>query len=584
LSSAFGLLSEQLIHSDRAIVQFNIKQCWIDARSRWSSILDKFPSFSGAQLLEGLDGISDPFDKWLIIQRARLVDQLRGFLESELLLLRSSDSIPEQRAGAARLLIAFEPTHEGASRVLMRALIEMGDRALALQEYGRCEEALNTTLGIEPSHETRTLYNELKNSVRSDQREIKSEPLAQPEQFKAPAVRRIQARPRVEVLPFKLHAPKSETIGVLLNLKIAAALARFRWFDVITPLSTTPAPFKYNENSQQCRDVNYVVEGDLTGNGENFQVSVRLFDVDGYVRPVWSDRFDLNAEMLDRVDEFVISPVAARINPIILSAEGQKSHAQHFEPYRCVPHAIQLMLSMERDKFDTAGQILTEMAVCDPNDSMVAAWRAYWHVFYWGQGWASDQAEALAVAQELALKAIRGDPGNAEALAIYAHVCAFLESDFDSALHYFDRALQINANLAFIWALSAPTYCYIGEPDLALQRLQRYRELTPFDPTFPFWEYHCSAAYTFKADYENAVKLGRRAVKTNPNFTNAYKSLIASLGHLGRHEEAKPYVDKLLTLEPNFTVEGFGRAYPFRHESDRTRYMRGLLLAGIPKA
>jgi tetratricopeptide (TPR) repeat protein len=136
--------------------------------------------------------------------------------------------------------------------------------------------------------------------------------------------------------------------------------------------------------------------------------------------------------------------------------------------------------------------------------------------------------------------------------------------------------------LAFIWALSAPTYCYIGEPVVALQRLKRYRDLAPFDPYFCTFEALYVIAYTFKGDYEQAVLVGRGAVKGNPNFSAGYKPLIAALGHLGRADEAKPYIAKLLSLEPHFTVEHFGKTYPFKRASDRRRYMRGLLLAGVP--
>jgi hypothetical protein len=86
----------------------------------------------------------------------------------------------------------------------------------------------------------------------------------------------------------------------------------------------------------------------------------------------------------------------------------------------------------------------------------------------------------------------------------------------------------------------------------------------------------------FKGDYERAVVVGRRAVNAVPDFVNAYKPLIAALGHLGRREEAKPYVDKLLSLEPGFTVERHGKVYPFKKPSDRRRYLKGLRLAGVP--
>jgi tetratricopeptide (TPR) repeat protein len=207
---------------------------------------------------------------------------------------------------------------------------------------------------------------------------------------------------------------------------------------------------------------------------------------------------------------------------------------------------------------------------------------AHWHLFYVGQGWAKDNEQALAKVREYALRAIRLDPENAEALGIYAHCCAYGDKDFDTALHYFDQALRLNPSLAFIWAFSALTYCYIGEPKTALDRLERYRELAPTHLYASYFENAFTIAYAFNGDYERAVMVGRRVVKANPNFVAAYKPLIAALGHLGRRDEAKLYIGKLLALEPDFTAERFGRDYPIKQASDRRRYLKGLLLAGVP--
>ena len=70
---------------------------------------------------------------------------------------------------------------------------------------------------------------------------------------------------------------------------------------------------------------------------------------------------------------------------------------------------------------------------------------------------------------------------------------------------------------------------------------------------------------------------------SNPQFVNGYKPLIAALGHLGETEEAEPYIEKLLELEPNFTMQRFAQVYPFKKEFDRDRYMDGLRLAGVPE-
>jgi tetratricopeptide (TPR) repeat protein len=203
-----------------------------------------------------------------------------------------------------------------------------------------------------------------------------------------------------------------------------------------------------------------------------------------------------------------------------------------------------------------------------------------WHV---GQGWTDDPDKTLESAQKLCLRAIRIDPDNAEALGIYAHTCSW-KKDFDPALHFFDRSLRLNPNLAYIWALSAATCCYVGDPRAALKRLDRYRDLAPFDPYFCFFENAYTIAYTFIGDYKQAVVVGRRVVKANPEFTNGYKPLIASLGHLGLLDEAAIHIEQLLALEPNFTVQQFGEVYPFRKDSDRQHYMAGLRLAGVPES
>ena len=79
------------------------------------------------------------------------------------------------------------------------------------------------------------------------------------------------------------------------------------------------------------------------------------------------------------------------------------------------------------------------------------------------------------------------------------------------------------------------------------------------------------------------MRVGRRAVTANPQFSAGYKPLIASLGHLGRQDEARVYVDKLLSIEPHFTIARFAEVYPIRRACDRERYMLGLRLAGVPE-
>jgi DNA-binding SARP family transcriptional activator/Tfp pilus assembly protein PilF len=596
LVAAMGPLAKELLTTDRETIRIDNTLCWIDVAALLSphlpgsnSLRSDLLSLCTGDLLEELQGTSASFDHWLFSERTRFTESLRTLLEAELAQVVQSERDPAKRANVARQLIAFDQTHEGASRVLMRALIDMGERGQAVREYERCRTALKKALDVEPSRETKALYQAVRTfsagEVGNDA--VYVAPFAGSELDAKSASRKSSgSRLRVGVLPFlATRSPREEALAFSLSQEIAAALARFRWFDVIAPvsLSRNSSQPLVTEEMLKRKHLDYVLDGAVSGSVTDLQISIRLLDITHDARPIWNERFKLAVKSLHKLDEFVTERVVGQIDPIILFIEGQRQRREQYGATGLLLLAIPLMYSMERAKYEEAGNLISRALAIDPENAMVAAWAAYWQVFHVGQGWAKDVDRAMAAAEDFALRAIKVDPENAEALGIYGHVSSFLHKDFETADHLFNRALRLNPNLAFIWALSSATCCYVGDPDTALQRLERYRDLAPFDPYYSWFENFFTIAYTFKGDYEKAVTFGRRVVKNNPGYSNGYKPLIAALGHLGRRDEAKCYVDRLLALEPTFTVEQFGQVYPFKLSSDRSRYMKGLGLAGIPQ-
>jgi TolB-like protein len=503
---AMGPLGGELISAGRAAIRLNADACWIDALALLESSSPDLALFCTGKLLEGFDGVSSSFDRWLAQERQRLKWKTRGLLHPRTTPASSNDK----------------------QHVVPR-------------------------IELDPHR-----------------------PL--------PGRNRL----RVAVLPFEgkgegKAAERGEGLAFSLSHDIAAGLSRFRWFDVVAPLSFVYRPsINYTgEDLLQRKELDYAIDGAVSRHGRLIQINVRLLDLTRDTQPVWSERFELQAGELHRLNEMVTGRVVGSIDPVILFIEGQPNRRGHYGATGLLLLALPLLHSIEREKFERAGVLIHQAMEIDPKNAMAPAWAAFWHCIRVGQGWTKDYDATLAIAESLCLKALEIDPDNAEAIGIYAHTCAW-KKDFDAAVRYYDRSLRLNPNLAFIWALSAPTYCWIGEPAAALQRLKRYRDLAPFDPYSFFFEGAYVVAYFFKADYEQAVLVGRSAVKANPDFSGGYKPLIAALGHLRRAEEAKPYIEKLLSIEPNFTVAHHAKTYPFRRASDRRRYMRGLLLAGVP--
>lgn len=569
----------------REQVRLREAACWIDAvelpeadlASRDDDGQSHLAGMSGT-LLEDLDGISPTCDQWLREERARFETRLRKACESRLFELVELDAPPQQRAQIARTLIEHDPTHEGAWQALLSALLSLGDRAQAIREYQRCREALKDALDVEPSDATERLYLAARSQPEVPTYSTRAAAPAGPESI-------IGGRLRVGILPFVATAPLLDSsLCWSLGLDTAAALARFRWFDVITPvglaaLDTDQAGL---ERALDQLMVDYAIQGTLTPIGDGIRVRVVLLRLHGPAQTIWSDSYDLPMDALGEADERVTTKLVARIDPVILQIEGSRpgrrggSGATHL-----VLKAIPLLYSLEQRRYAEAGAILREASALAPNDSMVAAWSAFWFLFHVGQGWSDGPDHDYAEAERLSRHAIDLDPENAEALGIYAHLCSFVHHDFEAASHYFDQSLILNPSLAFIWALSAPTSCYMGRPDDALRRLKRYRELAPFDPYHRLFESMDTMAHLFARDYESAATIGRRAVRASPTFTNGYKPLISALGHLGLRDEAARYIATLAGLEPGFSIAAFARRYPFQFREDRDHYIEGLRKAGV---
>lgn len=144
-----------------------------------------------------------------------------------------------------------------------------------------------------------------------------------------------------------------------------------------------------------------------------------------------------------------------------------------------------------------------------------------------------------------------------------------------------ERALMLNPNLAMAWNLSGVAFAYLGDLNEAERRVARYKQLSPFDPQAYFYDTARIIIALLKRAHEQAVEIGREVSQMNPAFSAACKPYLAALGHLGQNSEAESVRDRLLEIEPEFSITGFIASSPFERAEDLEHFVQGLRLAGI---
>ena len=544
------------------------------------------------ELLEDLDGVDPSFDMWLTAERERLRDRARGLGEDVLRGL----SDPAVTIPAAEQLLRIDRAHEGAWRALMRAHAARGERGMAVQAYDRCRAVLADLLDAAPSSETQKLLAEIRGP---SSRRLPHRPPAPPsdaEESEEPPVLReprvfgpSRGGAHVGVLPFAVANPSEEeeaALGTGLAEEITAALSRFRWMFVAS--SSSLARFAAENRDEvairRLFGLDFLLDGSIRRSRARLRVAVRLLDLRHANQVVWARRFDRQATDLLTLQDEIAAEVVAQIDPEILLIEARRvAHrpAAGANAYQLMLRALALMQQLERAQLVQAGAYLRQAIELDPDYAAAHAWYAYWHAFMVGQNLTDDPRAMLEAAERLADRTIRLDPFDARGLTIAGHVRAFLHRRLDEALVLHERALALNPNLAMAWALTAITHAYLGNIEEAERCNRRYKKLSPLDPFAFFFDAFFVLIDFMKHDYESAVATGRSVVGMNPAFSAAYKPYLAALGYLGRTQEAAVVRQRLLAIEPDFSIQRFRDTTPMQHEADRAHYAEGLRRAGV---
>jgi tetratricopeptide (TPR) repeat protein len=209
------------------------------------------------------------------------------------------------------------------------------------------------------------------------------------------------------------------------------------------------------------------------------------------------------------------------------------------------------------------------------------AWWAYWHVLLVGQGWSDDPVAATRRAGELAERAIALDPADARALTLVGHVRSFLQKHPEEARDLHERALSLNPNLPLAWCLSGCANSYLGRHEEAIAQISQAQRLSPQDPHEFFHNGMLTIPHLLSGNFETVVTLGRRATDLNPGFSSTYKAYLAALGHLGREDEAARTLERLVALEPDYSIRKAIERAPLMRHQDLALYAEGLRRGGL---
>jgi TolB-like protein/class 3 adenylate cyclase len=394
-------------------------------------------------------------------------------------------------------------------------------------------------------------------------------------------------KPSIAVLPFQNMSddPGQEHFADGIVEEIITGLSRMRWLSVTARNSS----FVYEGRSVDVKrvgrelGVRYVLEGSVRKAGNRVRITGQLIDsITG--AHLWADHFDGGLEDVFGLQDKVTASVVGAIEPTVLEAEIERTkRAPAVSPFDYIVRGFASLRTWSREANAEALQLFRQAQQLDPNLGMAYAAASQCYTWSKSFGWFTDPASETAEGARLARRALELGRSEPIILSMAGFGIAYLEGDLDFGGAAMDRALELNPNTAATLGIGGWISVFRGEPDLAIERVQRAMQLSPVDAFMFAWRSAGAYALFSLGRHEEALSWVEKALRERPGYLPAARMIVASAALAGVPERPETSVARLRQLEPTLRISNLRNQIPYRRPEDLARFADGLRKAGLPE-
>ena len=335
-----------------------------------------------------------------------------------------------------------------------------------------------------------------------------------------------------------------------------------------------------SQGSQISRGVDFFVQVSVQLLENTYFINCRFFDsLDN--RQLWNGycKVTANSGYLESGEFrlFVNNVLDAAL--FVFSSPGFEEHSDKRQSSKLALAAINEILKGRNGDLEQADRYL-DQAYETNKRSVYLGWKTHLVAYLIGERLIDNSAEHRKMLRETVAIAEEQGRFNPVTLALVAHTYSFIFHDYDKALQIFERMFQLNPMQAICFDLSAVTNVYVCNKEQAWEQSQLAFKLGRFSPYRYCIDTTCTMAAAINERYDEAIKYGDSATQQKPTFTAALRYLAAAKSLAGDTEGANDSYQKLIHIEPDFSVNSFeDEDYPVAGTGETVKFLQ----AGISR-
>ena len=344
----------------------------------------------------------------------------------------------------------------------------------------------------------------------------------------------------IVVLPFEnlSEDPEQEFFAAGMHDALITELAQISALRVISRTSAMAYKDKRVSVPQIARELNVdgILEASVFRVGDSVRIQAQLIQAFPEEGHLWAHTYDREMSDVLAMHSEVARAVAREVEIGLTPQEENRLDSVRSvtpETYELYLKGMFHLNKLTPEGLEIGLKYLDQAVENDPGEPLPYAGLAL--------GWAiightpSPPPDALLKAEAFALRALELDDSLAEAHAALAEVRIYHDWDIEGAGQAFNRALELNPNLAharghYSW------YLALEHPEeIAFPELERARGLDPLNPVMSAW---LGWRLLWAEAWDRALDEGRRSIELYPDFPIGHYVMGCAYTGQGKLEEA----------------------------------------------
>jgi len=314
--------------------------------------------------------------------------------------------------------------------------------------------------------------------------------------------------------------------------------------------------------------VDAVVEGTVQQVGDSVLIRVQLIEALPEERNLWTQTYERAITdvfiMYSDVARAIAREIQINLTP---QEETLFTSARQIDPetYAAYLKGMFYLNKQTKEGMEEGLAYFHQAVEKNPADSLAYAGLALGYATIGHSN--APTPDAWPRAREAALRALKLDDTLAEAHAALADVKLYYEWDWEGAEQAFQRANELNPNLAMNHYHYAWYHHLFGRMEEAIEEHERAQELDPLTPLHTGW---LGELYRQAGRYEEAIEEAQKSLELEPDFPIGWLVLGRVYANKGMYEEAIAAHQKLVEVAPQMK-HALGHTYVLAGRMDEAR-------------